>query len=144
MKRLAWIIALVLPIGALAGEVYRSVGKDGVVVYSDRPSKDATAVIINVLGGASRAPAAGKPAAKDNEPAPGSEVAAEIPREPTPDEIAADRARNCDYARQMQTTYSTAHRLFRNGPNGEREYLSDAEIDEKRAKAESEVAKWCD
>jgi Domain of unknown function (DUF4124) len=145
LKRLIWAITLILPVGVFAGEIYRSVDDHGIVVYSDRPSKDAEEITVNIPGvtssAAARQPAKAADAAKDEAPDP--TLVAQIPRESTPEEIAADRTKNCDYARQMQTTFSQSHRLYRNGPNGEHEYLSDAEISEQRAKADSEVAKWC-
>lgn len=148
MKRLIWSILLVLPLGALAAEVYRSVDENGLVVYSDRPSSDAERVEVNTSH-----PAATTPAPRSSQPAAEnaatttdttSPLGAQIPRESTPEEIAADRERNCNYARQMATTYSTAHRLYRNGPTGERVYLSDAELQQARDKAQSDVATWCD
>ena len=56
----------------------------------------------------------------------------------------ASAAYEWNYARQMLDRYSTAHRLYRNGPDGERIYLSDAELAAARTKAESDVATWCD
>jgi hypothetical protein len=145
LKRVCWAILMILPCGAFAAEVYRSVDENGVVVYSDRPT-DKTELIEVDTGVDARRSASESQAANDesDDSAPNTPFAAEIPREATPEEIAADRARNCEYARQMMTTYSQSHRLFRDGANGEREYLSAAEIDEARSRAESNVATWCD
>ena len=144
MKRLSWSILLVIPFGAFAADVYKSVDANGVVVYSDLPRDGAERVTVRTTPGSSpsassraSSQADGKPA-EDNSP-----LGAEIPRESTPDEIAADRARNCEYARQKLQTYSNSHRLYRNGADGERVYLSDDEITEARAKAETDVAEWC-
>ena len=150
MKPLVWSLLLVLPVGALGAEIYRSVGENGEVVYSDLPSRtgEGEPVTVNV-------PAAGRSAASQStssrsetsESAPGTlgpTLNAQVPRESTPEEIAEDRERNCGYARQMLERYSTAHRLYRNGPDGERVYLSDAELAAARTKAESDVAAWCD
>lgn len=146
MKPLIWSVLLVLPVTALAAEIYRSVDANGRVVYSDLPDGAAERVTVNVP----------TPAAADRPAAPRAEASespseaaarppgAQIPRPSTPEEIAADRARNCEYALQMQATYSTAHRLFRTGPDGERVYLSDDELSQARTKAESDVATWCD
>ena len=141
MKRLLWSVLLAYPIGIFAADIYRSVDENGQVVYSDRPSANAVEVAVSTRA-PRPAPVAGDGEAsgsRDDSP-----LAAEIPREPTAAEIAADRARNCEYARQMAETYSQSRRLFRTGPDGEREYLSDAELDEARARAESNVAAWCD
>jgi hypothetical protein len=60
-----------------------------------------------------------------------------------PEEIAAERARNCALAQERAERYRISRRLYRSLPNGEREYLSDAELDEARAKAEADVGNWC-
>jgi hypothetical protein len=147
VKSLVWSVLLLLPVGALAAEIYRSVDANGRVVYSDLPDGTAERVTINVPEPSAPGERAAASRADDSESAPAASAAppgAEIPRPSTPEEIAADRTRNCDYARQMQTTYSSSHRLYRNGADGERVYLSDAELSEARAKAESDVATWCD
>jgi hypothetical protein len=54
------------------------------------------------------------------------------------------RAENCAIARGRVERYSISHRLYRSLPDGEREYLSDAEIDEARARAEADTKEWCD
>ncbi len=148
MRQLAWSIFLLLPLGAVAADIYRSVDENGRIVYSDRPGESEAAERIEVATSAGRAApgsaSAGAEEEESGEAAGEPPLGAEIPREATPEEIAADRARNCEYAQQMHETYSTAHRLYRTGPDGERQYLSDAEIDEARAKAQSNVAEWCD
>lgn len=146
LNRLVWTSLLLVPLGAFAADVYRSVDEKGIVVYSDRPSIGSKVVVIHTGESSSSRPTsrtAGNAEASDDN-ANQSPIAAEIPREPTPDELAADRKRNCNVARQKLETYSTARRLYRNGPDGEREYLSDEESDKERAQAESDVAEWCD
>jgi hypothetical protein len=144
LKRLAWSILLVLPLGAMA-DIYRSVDENGQVVYSDRPSSDAERITVSAAPAGVPA-AAGAPAGdgEQTETDGDSTVFAEVPREPTPEELAADRARNCEYSRQMLESYTTSHRLYRQGADGEREYLSAGEIDAARARAQSDVAAWCD
>lgn len=59
-------------------------------------------------------------------------------------EVAAQRAENCRIARDRMSRYSEAHRLYRPGQDGEREYLTSDEIDSERAEAINSVSKWCD
>lgn len=144
MKRLVWSILLVLPLGAMA-DIYRSVDENGQVLYSDRPSSGAERITVSTAP--AFAPAAEAAQAGENEDAQANEdstILAEVPREPTPEELAEDRARNCEHSRQMLESYTTSHRLYRQGPDGEREYLSAEEIDAARARAQSNVAAWCD
>jgi hypothetical protein len=140
------MVCLTLALAAASSsavEVYRSVAPDGTVVYSDRPSgRDDVPVVI---AGRAVTPAAPRSAA--SRPAPsagaGDEAASEQAREPTPAELAEERARNCATARDRVERYSASHRLYRALPNGEREYLNDAEIDEARAQAAADVENWC-
>ena len=154
MKPLIWSVLLVIPVGAFGAEIYRSVGENGEVVYSDLPTAtggdELVTVNVPTPGRSADRPAASQAAnssSESSETAPatlGPTLNAQVPRESTPEEIAADRAQNCEYARQMQARYSTAHRLYRNGPDGERAYLSAEELSAARTKAEADVAAWCD
>lgn len=146
VKRLVWSIALVIPLGATAADVYRSVDEDGIVVYSDRPSKNSEVIRIITSGSSSSRTSspATSAAGTSGDATSNSPIVAEIPRESTAEEIAADRSRNCKLARQRVDTYSVARRLYRTGPDGEREYLNDDEIEKEKARAEADVAQWCD
>jgi activator of HSP90 ATPase len=136
---------MILPLGASATDIYRSVDENGIVVYSDRPTDRTELVQINTSVPDSPTTAASRANGEESDDsASNTPLVAEIPREATPEEIASDRARNCELARQMVTAYSQAHQLFREGADGEREYLTAAEIDEARSKADSNVATWCD
>ncbi len=143
MQRLAWSILILLPVGVSATEVYRSIDENGLIVYSDRPSDLAERVdvrpVVDRFSVSSRRDAASEPALPDTVMA-----AAQNADATTPDEAAAQRARNCQLARERAETYSVSRRLFRTLPDGERQYLSDAEIEEARARAQSDVANWCD
>lgn len=147
VKPLVWSVLLALPLTALGAEVYRSVGADGKVVYSDVPTAAAQRVTVNVPAPSEQPPPTPTPTPTSASRASADAAAApsaEVPRPATPAEIRADRARNCELARQKNTTYSTAHRLYRNGPDGERVYLDAAEITAAREQAETDVAEWCD
>jgi hypothetical protein len=143
LKRLAWSILIMLPIGAPATEVYRSIDANGHVIYSDRPGDAAETVVVRPV--VDTFDASARKAAEDQDSqqpelnavlAAASEAAGEL--------SAAERARNCEVARERAETYAASRRLFRTLPDGEREYLSSAEIDEARARAQSDVANWCD
>ena len=137
-----------LATGAYGGQVYRSTDANGNVVFTDRPTENSEPVNVTV-------PAAGRPgnpitspdakAAAAKAQGNGTANAGEQKKEkaPTPAEKEAERAKNCATARDRQTRYDQSHRLYKAGPNGEREYLNSAEIDEARAKAAADVATWC-
>lgn len=54
------------------------------------------------------------------------------------------RAENCEKAKTRLVKYNTSRRLFRQLEDGEREYLSDDELDQERAGAQQLVNEWCD
>lgn len=54
------------------------------------------------------------------------------------------RTENCEKAKTRLLTYNTARRLYRPLENGEREYLTDEELDNERAQAQKLVNEWCD
>ena len=60
------------------------------------------------------------------------------------DAILEQRSANCQTARERLNRYQTARRLYRPGAEGEREYLSDEELDTARADAVNLVQQWCD
>ena len=144
MKRLAWSILVLLPLAASADEIYRSVDENGIVIYSDRPTPNSEEITINAPRPSSSANSASQ-AAQPRPSTAGSRLVAELPPpQRQPAEIAANRAANCEIARQTAETYNNSRRLFRTLPDGEREYLDDEELLAARASAESDVAYWCD
>lgn len=123
-------------------EVYRSVDAQGNVSYSDRPVDENSEVVFVATPRPATPP---PPPAPTTATSPDGELApaADEPPPPTPDELAAERTANCQTARERNDRYQMSRRLFRALPNGEREYLSDAEIDAAKAAAVADVEKWC-
>jgi len=54
------------------------------------------------------------------------------------------RVENCAKAQARLETYSTSRRLYRELEDGERDYLTDDELDKARAEAQQLVNEWCD
>lgn len=147
MRRLCYALIVLFAVPALAAEVYRSVAENGTVIYSDRPDREGTEriTVATTRPATQAARSDNSPEADSEDQDPGSEALnSEVRQEPTAQELADERAKNCAIAQERAEQYRVAHRLYRNLPNGEREYLSDAELDQVRAKAESDVAAWCD
>jgi hypothetical protein len=158
VKTIRWplLLALLGASAAAGADVYRSRDAQGTVVYSDRPTENSEPVIV-------KPPTAGRPGnllasksatgnAQANANAPGDQNPAARKGakgekgekdDLTPAEKEAERAKNCETARDRKTRYETSHRLFKPGPNGEREYLNSAQIDEARAQAAADVQTWC-
>jgi hypothetical protein len=140
---LAAVLSATLALPLCAAEVYRSQDGDGKVVYSDRPAQGSERVYVATprISSTPRQPVTSAPTpAESSQP---EVLGGQIRVERTAAEIAAEKERNCVAARERADRYSTSQRLYRTLPNGEREYLSDAELSEARAKADADVVNWC-
>ncbi len=156
MKAIVVVVASIL-IGLVAMtamaeqfSVYKWVDENGVPQYTDRPPSTAMvertkiysrrtnpAAVDAHKGSLSDRIAAQKARRKDQKE---DRQKAEQIREKTLEE----RAKNCEQAREREKLYMGSRRLYRPLPNGEREYLSDDELDAARTEAHQAVREWCD
>ena len=147
----AFSAAVLLLASAVAQEaaVYRWVDSAGVVHYSDQPAADRSVEELPLRyrktdRGAVQARLKAKSeldaAANLREMQQAEEAsAADADRE----KVLAERADACKAARERMAKYTTAHRLYRPGADGERQYLSDEELDVERANAARAVERDC-
>lgn len=139
--RIAACALLALVSGSsFATEVYRSTDANGTVVYSDRPVDPKAEY---VLVATPRSAAARKSAAPRPPPAQAS-APAQTGARAAAAQSADERAKLCTTARERLQRYTISRRLYRTLENGEREYLTDAEIDDARARAAADVENWCE
>lgn len=133
---------------AIASDIYRYTDADGNVHYVDRPSGADTEQRVAI---ASRRSAPSPSPSRSVQPqttAAGAPAEAAVP-EPTKktrsEKIAEKKAREerCASYRAKLETMVTSRRLYRETDDGEREYLSDAEIDDARAKAQELIEENC-
>lgn len=149
MRRMqAFIAGLLLSGVALAGEVYVTRDASGNMVYTDRPATlpaEKIGVRSNSTDPAevqSRYDEQMQKYAVDRDAAAKSKAqAAETAkaREVTAD----DRAKRCVEARNRYEATLNAIRLYEEGPDGQRRYLSSEEIDGARADAKKTVDEFC-
>jgi len=149
---LAGFFALGLISNTAIGEdwVYKWVDAEGVTHYESRPPEWASAEITNVKVRRTEAQTVQKrldredamKAAVDTRKAQENEGAAE--EQQWEEDVAAQRAENCKTAQDRLSAYNTAHRLYRELGDGEREYLDDDQTDTARADAQELVNEWCD
>ena len=125
-----------------AAEVYRYVDANGNVIYSDRPiGENVETLVIDTSTPTAPAPQANDPEPTADPAAQPGTIESEESESAVPD-IAAQREENCAIARERNERYSIARRVYR-GTEEDREYLSDAELDEIRAQAVADVEEWC-
>jgi len=141
------LVLLFIGINATAATVYRSVDDKGTVKYTDRPEgNNVERVVVRTQRtsstptarpsvAAQRAATSGQ--AEEGEP----EIVAE--QGPTEEEVRANKENNCRIAKQRLETYVTSRRLYRELPDGERDYLDDDQLTAAREKAATDVQKWC-
>ena len=143
--------ASVFAAAAVAQEssVYKWVDAQGVPHYSDQPPADSSAEEMAIrfrktdrgaLQARTQAKAELEAAGETRE---GLEADADAAAEADRQKVIAERETNCKTARERVAKYSTALRLYRPGPNGERVYLTNEELDVERANADQAVDQWC-
>ncbi|HUP97296.1 MAG TPA: DUF4124 domain-containing protein [Usitatibacter sp.] len=146
MKRVV-ILAFALALApAAVGQLYKYVDKNGKTVYSDTPPPEGDGKQIRVPTGApSNAPAAPKSAVeqnKDNEKA--RKADAEKGKKAS-DEAArvAQNEQRCTQLRGNLQIYADGGRIQKTNEKGERDFMSDAEIEAARARTQREMEEAC-
>jgi Domain of unknown function (DUF4124) len=140
---------------AAAATVYKWMDAEGQVHYTDRPPRAGDAKIIAVYeegspedeGAESTATAgdesppadATASAAQDEEQAAASQAQVNAVNA----DVAKARAENCKKATERYNSYVTSQRLFRTGPDGQRQYLTDAELSLARVSAKKDMDLFC-
>lgn len=139
---------------ASAETVYKWVDSNGQIYYTDLPPRQSDAKILGVFHEETGVVNEGEPAGDEGAD---GETTASPPADETPppgasnDTVAtvqADAAnarfRQCKFAQERYKTYIESRRLFRQTPDGKREYLTDQELTEARVRAKQSVDEYCD
>ncbi len=149
MKKLIAILTLSLLCasgGALAGKIYKWTDSEGNVHYGERPpTTQAREIDLPKTPPSSRGPAQGnslqetnkllETMRKEREDKAAKKAAAEKERKA--------REANCSGAKRRLAAYTIGGRIYEIDDQGERSYLSDAEIDKRKQAAQKEVDQWC-
>jgi hypothetical protein len=134
-----------------AANVYEWKDAQNQVHYTDRPPPPgATLVSIRPSYSALKRPT-GESSGNSESPRPAAPRAAEPGADSRPQsirtqvqqDVANKRAEQCQQAQERYKKYIESRRLFREGANGERVYLSDQELEEARVNAKREVDATC-
>jgi hypothetical protein len=141
-------ITLLLAAGAQAGDVYVTKDSQGRPIYTDTPATIPAQKI--GIATASTDPATVqkryadqmKQYAADDDAASKAAAAADDPAK-AKQLSAEDKAKRCADARQRYQSYMDAHRLYEDGPDGQRRYLTSEEIDASRASAKQVMDQFC-
>jgi hypothetical protein len=131
------------------GTVYLWVDKNGTPHYEDRPNEAVDSKEMNIryqltdpkaLASATQKKSELADAAKtrDKQTADDKDKGKAVAQQ-----TADERTANCKAAKERMEKYDTAHKLYKPLPNGERQYLTDQEMDAARAEARKTVDEWC-
>jgi len=151
MKRLLVCAALIAWSGMASAVVYKWVDAQGKVQYGDRPPDGVHAELIEMLGTHSARAAPTRAAATT--PTATAQPISAVTRDPTaPDasarkavdeDVAQERDKQCAEAQERYKKLIEGRKLFKAGPNGERQYLTSEEIDSERVNAKRDVDTIC-
>jgi hypothetical protein len=154
MRRATAIAILIwLPLSAVLADVYRSVDAQGHVQYSDTPTPGAQLVRMNNLHApirAASAPASTSSSASSKPPTlvqTGDQIHQQLAQEDAArtvqNQVARTRAEQCQKAKEAYEQSVQARRIYKTGPGGEREFLTDDEADKARVANKLEMDTAC-
>jgi hypothetical protein len=160
ISKVVWALAMASVAAiATAETVYKWVDSSGQVHYTDLPPRQGDAKILGVYqqesgdvqdDGSDNGNYA-EEGGDDNGNADQPQTAARTPEPPPSDEAkkAADqdaakaKVEQCKAAQDRYQRYLDSRRLFRETPDGKREYLTDKELTDARARAKQAVDDYC-
>ena len=140
----AWLAA-----GPAAADVYKFKDDQGNVLYTDKPatlpaerlniqSQKTDTVAVQIAPAGRAEAAAGRRQARTSRP-----PAAAKDQQQAAQTSATQKADQCAKARQRYDSYMNSQRLYEQGADGQRRYLTDAELTAARASAKASMDVMC-
>lgn len=139
------LVAATLAAGTAVADVYKYKDEKGNIQYTDKPPSlpaerlNVQSQRTDVVAAQERSQAVVK-ANTSSTPAAGNSPAEQ---KAAAAETAKDKADRCIKARERYDRYMNSQKLYEQGKDGERRYLSDAELDAARASAKSSMDVLC-
>lgn len=137
-----------LAAGTAAADVYKYKDEKGNIQYTDKPPQlpaerlNVKSQRTDIVAVQERQAAEQKQQAAANEQREQARTQAADQKEAA-QFTAKDKAERCAKARERYDTYMNSQRLYEKGADGERRYLSDAELDAARASAKASMDVLC-
>jgi Domain of unknown function (DUF4124) len=152
MKRLLLFAALIAWSGIASAVVYKWVDAQGKLQYGDRPPDGVHAQVVEMLGthastarnASNAAPSTPATRAAANAP-PGTNASPKESDEKkaVDDDVAQTRDKQCSDAQDRYKRLIEGRRIYKSGPDGERQYMTSDEIDTERLNAKRDVDTIC-
>jgi hypothetical protein len=146
MKRLLLFAALIAWSGMASAVVYKWVDAQGKLQYGDRPPDGVHAEVVELLGthvahaaqAAPAAPSAGRTTVAKDATAKSDDI-----KKSVDDDVAQTKDKQCADAQERYKKLIEGRRIYKTGPDGEREYMSSQEIDTERLNAKRDIDIIC-
>ena len=143
MKRLLLFAALIAWSSMASAVVYKWVDAQGKLQYGDRPPDGVHAEVDELLiphSASTRSASTTAPAAKDA----AAPVAKDLDVKKAVDQdVAQTRDKQCTEAQDRYKKLIEGRRLYKTGPDGERQFMNSEEIDTERLNAKKDVDATC-
>lgn len=147
MKRVLLCVALVAWSSMASAIVYKWVDAQGKTQYGDSPPNNVHAEVVEILGShPARATTSARAASSSSFKAPAPVTASGTDSEAkktVDDDVAQTRAKQCADAQEHYKKLIEGRRIYKDGPNGERQYLTSEEIDTERLTAKQDIDAIC-
>ncbi len=144
MKRVLLCTALLFWSAMASAVVYKWVDAQGKTQYGDRPPDGVHAEVVELLGthvAHTAAPAPARSSAPKT--APSGDKAAQDTKNAVAQDVAESREKQCADAQDRYKKLIEGRKLYKTGPDGERQYLTSDEIDAERLNAKRDVDATC-
>ena len=144
MKRLLLFAALIAWSGMASAVVYKWIDAQGKLQYGDRPPDGVHAEVVELLiphsASTTRSASTSAPAAK-NTPLPPAKDAED--KKAVDQDVAQTRDKQCTEAQDRYKKLIEGRRLYKTGPDGERQFMNSEEIDTERLNAKRDIDTIC-
>jgi hypothetical protein len=148
MKRLLLCAALLAWSGLASAVVYKWTDSQGKLQYGDRPPDGVHAEVVELLGTHSASTRNASAPARTPDTAP--KTAANNPSPKDADtkrevdqDVAQTKEKQCTDAQERYKKLIEGRRIYKPGPDGERQYMSSEEIDTERLNAKRDIDTIC-
>jgi hypothetical protein len=143
MKRLLLFAALIAWSGMASAVVYKWVDAQGKVQYGDRPPDGVHAEVVELLIPHSAATRSASTAAPTVKPASTTPLKDAADKKAVDQDVSQTRDKQCTDAQDRYKKLIEGRRLYKAGPDGERQFMSSEEIDTERLNAKRDIDTIC-
>jgi hypothetical protein len=143
MKRLLVVAALIAWSGMASAVVYKWTDAQGKVLYGDRPPDGVHAEVVELLTTHPSHSAPTKAETSTTKTAANAPPKNDSDKKAVDEDVSQTRDKQCTEAQDRYKKLIEGRRLFKTGPDGERQYMNSQEIDTERLNAKRDIDAIC-